>query len=42
MQQDFTEKVLKAYSNIEDPRLKFIVVVLIKPPARVRPRDEAD
>ncbi len=27
---DFTEKVLKAYSNIEDPRLKFIVAVLIK------------
>ena len=27
---DFTEKVLKAYSNIEDPRLKFIAAVLIK------------
>ena len=26
----FTEKVLKAYANIEDPRLKFIVAVLIK------------
>ncbi|MCX6956489.1 MAG: protocatechuate 3,4-dioxygenase, partial [Verrucomicrobia bacterium] len=26
----FTEKVLKAYSNIEDPRLNFIVAVLIK------------
>ena len=28
--KDFTEKVLKTYSNIEDPRLKFIVAVLIK------------
>jgi catechol 1,2-dioxygenase len=27
---DFTEKVLKAYSNIEDPRLKSIISVLIK------------
>jgi hypothetical protein len=27
---DFTEKVLKAYSNIEDPRLKSIVALLIK------------
>ncbi len=27
---DLTEKVLKAYSNIEDPRLKDIVAVLIK------------
>ena len=27
---DFTKKVLQAYSNIEDPRLKFIVAVLIK------------
>ena len=26
----FTEKVLQAYSNIEDPRLKFIVATLIK------------
>jgi catechol 1,2-dioxygenase len=26
----FTEKVLQAYSNIEDPRLKFIVAALIK------------
>ena len=28
--QGFTEKVLKAYAKIEDPRLKFIVAVLIK------------
>ncbi len=28
--QGFTERVLRAYSNIEDPRLKFIVAVLIK------------
>lgn len=28
--EGFTEKVLKAYANIEDPRLKFIVAVLIK------------
>jgi catechol 1,2-dioxygenase len=27
---DFTEKVLQAYANIEGPRLKFIVAVLIK------------
>ncbi len=27
---NYTEKVLKAYSNIEEPRLKFIVAVLIK------------
>ncbi len=28
--QALTEKVLRAYSNIENPRLKFIVSVLIK------------
>lgn len=28
--RDFTEKVLTAYSHIEDPRLKSIVSILIK------------
>jgi catechol 1,2-dioxygenase len=28
--RDFTEQVLDAYSNIENPRLKFIVALLIK------------
>lgn len=28
--RSFTEKVLRAYANIENPRLKFIVAVLIK------------
>jgi catechol 1,2-dioxygenase len=28
--EGFTDKVLQAYANIEDPRLKFIVAVLIK------------
>jgi len=27
---DFTERVLNAYSNIENPRLKVIVALLIK------------